>query len=97
MKTLYLHIENAFRIKEFVLRMLEEFCKMLLVMQLDCHKLVKRSVVISILFKPFEKRQIFFPAVSDSLCDEIRKLRVCVEKPAALCNSVCLIIKFRRI
>ena len=74
--------------------MLEVVNQSFLIAAFDCNQLFKRSVIINIFFETFELCQILFPAVTDSFCDEVGKLWVSVQKPAALSDTVCLVVEF---
>ena len=77
--------------------MLKVICKLLLVFHFDFDKLVERGVIISKLFKLLKLFQILFPAVTNAGCNKVAQAWVGVQKPAALCNTVCLIVKLLRI
>ena len=96
-QALNLDVKNAVRVKEVVLRVLEEVGQYLLVGVLDFYQLVKAGLVVGEFFKLLELCQILFPAVADSLCDEFGERRVGVQKPAALGDSVCLVVELGRI
>ena len=92
-QALYLNVKDAVRVKEVVLGVLEEVGQDLLVGMLDLDKLVQAFFVVGEFFQALELCQILFPTVSDSLCDEFGQRRVGVQKPAALGDSVCLVVE----
>ena len=75
-KALDLCIKDAFRIKEFVLCVLEVFGKLFLVVALDFNEFVDGSFIVDKLFKALELVKFLYPAVTDSLCNECCKFRV---------------------
>ena len=95
-KAFYLYVKNAVSINDFILGVFQIVCKAALVMLLNCNKFIQ-IFIASEFFKSLKFGKVFFPAMTDSLCDELRKFFVCRKKPAALCNTVSLVVEFFRI
>ena len=97
MQTLCLYIENGIDIDINVQCILNISRKDFLALHLHIHKFLLQILVIYILHKILQTLRVCFKIRTNRLFQQVAQLRVGVQQPSSVCDTVCFVVEFIRI